>query len=220
MTIRRTLMEGAAVFGIGLTEKQADSCLVYLTELQKWNRKINLTAIRDEQGIIVKHFIDSFSFVKGFDPVPGEHLLDMGSGAGFPALPLKIAFRDLSVTMVESIQKKASFLRHVIRTLGLVDVEVADRRTDALAEGYWSRYGVVTARAFAAMETAIREGAPFLKLQGVLVLSRGPEETVKDREVEAAGLAVENRIELSLPASGDRRAIWVFRKKRDVPRGT
>ena len=149
MTIRRTLIDGAALFGIGLTEKQADACLVYLIELEKWNRKISLTAIREEQEIIIKHFIDSFSYVKGFDPRPAAKLLDMGSGAGFPALPLKIAFPDLEITLVEAVQKKASFLRHIIRTLALSGVEVADKRTEALPESYSAVYDVVTARAFA-----------------------------------------------------------------------
>jgi 16S rRNA (guanine527-N7)-methyltransferase len=213
MTLRRTLIEGAGVFGIGLTEKQADACLVYLVELEKWNRKMSLTAVREEQEIIVKHFIDSFSFVRGFDPLPGARLLDMGSGAGFPALPLKIAFPDLQVTLVESVRKKATFLRHIIRTLGLKQVEVVDQRTEALPETYRSVYDVVTARAFASMKDALREGAPFLRTRGVLVLSRGPAESVSDKDVAAAGMAVENRLELSLPLLGDQRAIWVFRKK-------
>lgn len=212
MTLRRTLIDGAAVFGIGMTDQQADACLVYLVELEKWNRKISLTAIREEQEIVVKHFLDSFSYVRGFDPLPGARLLDMGSGAGFPALPLKIVYPDLLVTMVEAVQKKASFLRHIIRTLRLTGAEVADRRTDALPETSLSAHDIVTARAFANMETAVREGARFLKPHGVMVLSRGPGESVKEKEVAAAGMAVENRLELALPLSGDRRAIWVFRK--------
>ena len=213
MTLRRTLIDGAKAFGIGLTEKQADACLVYLVELEKWNRKISLTAIRDEREIIVKHFVDSFSYVKGFEPFPAARLLDMGSGAGFPALPLKIAFPDIEVVLVEAVQKKASFLRHVVRTLALTGVEVLDKRTEALGDSYRSAFDVVTARAFAKMEIAVQEGAPFLRPRGVLVLSRGPDESVRDKEASKAGMAVENRIELALPVSGDRRAIWVFRKK-------
>jgi 16S rRNA (guanine527-N7)-methyltransferase len=213
MTVRRTLVEGAAVFGVGLTEKQVDSFLVYLVELEKWNRKMNLTAIRGEQEIVIKHFIDSLSYVRGFDPVPGARLLDMGSGAGFPALPLKIAFPDLQITMVESVQKKASFLRHVVRILAMTGAEVADRRTEDLPENYRSAYDVVTARAYANMEAALRQGAVLLKPRGVLVLSRGPEESVREKEAFEAGMAVENHVTLSLPVSGDRRAVWVFRKR-------
>ncbi len=212
MTLRRTLIEGADVFGIRLTEKQADACLVYLLELRKWNSKMSLTAVRDEQEIIIKHFIDSFSHVRGFDPLPGSRLMDMGSGAGFPGLPLKIAFPDLQVLLVESIRKKATFLRHVIRTLALTGAEVAESRTEDLGEAHLAAFDVVTCRAFAKMETALEAGARFVKPRGLLVLSRGPAESISEREVQALGLAAENRLELSLPVSGDRRAIWVFRR--------
>jgi 16S rRNA (guanine527-N7)-methyltransferase len=213
MTIRKTLVEGAEVFGIAIAEKETDAFLVYIVELEKWSRKINLTAIHDEQEIVIKHFIDSFSYIKGFDPFPGARLLDMGSGAGFPALPIKILYPDLQVTLVESVQKKASFLRHMVRTLALTGVDVLDKRIEALSADRWSAHDVVTARAFAKMEEALQLGVRFLKPHGIMVLSRGPEESIKERDVSSVGMAVENRLELSLPVSGDRRAIWVFRKK-------
>jgi 16S rRNA (guanine527-N7)-methyltransferase len=213
MTLRRALIDGAEAFGIALTDDQVDSCLVYLVELEKWNRKINLTAIRGEQEIITKHFIDSFSYIKGFDPCPGMKLLDMGSGAGFPALPIKIAFPYMTVTMVESVKKKATFLRHIIRTLKIVEAIVVDARTDVLPESYRSRYDVVTARAFAEMGTALQEGMGFLKPGGLMVMSRGPGETVSDKTAADQDMAIESRLQLTLPGSGDSRAIWVFRKK-------
>jgi len=77
MTLRRTLIDGAAAFGLELTDEQADACMIYLAELKKWNQKFNLTAIREEREIITKHFIDSFSYLKGFKPGPGKALLDM-----------------------------------------------------------------------------------------------------------------------------------------------
>lgn len=213
MTLRRTLIHGAAAFGLGLTDEQADACLVYLVELEKWNRKFNLTAIRDEREIITKHFIDSFSYLKGFIPGPGMALLDMGSGAGFPALPIKIAAPALSVIMVESVRKKGTFLRHIIRTLRLEGVEVLDARTGALLPEHHARYDVVTARAFADMETALQEGSLFLKPGGLMILSRGPAETVSNDTVSEHGMLVKARHEIILPGSGDPRALWVFQKK-------
>jgi 16S rRNA (guanine527-N7)-methyltransferase len=195
-----------------LSDEQTDACLVYLVELQKWNRKINLTAIRDEKDIIVKHFIDSFSYRTGFDPAMGTKLIDMGSGAGFPALPLKIAFPDLAVTMVESVRKKASFLRHIIRTIGLDGVEVIDKRTEEIPDTYQSQYDFVTARAFAEMPAALHAGVRFLMPGGMMVLSRGPEETISDDVVAALKMTVESRRNLVLPSSDYRRALWVFRK--------
>lgn len=212
MTLRRILIDGAAVFGVDLNDSQIDACLVYIVELEKWNRKINLTAIRDEQEIVTKHFIDSFSYLKGFEPAPGMELLDMGSGAGFPALPIKIAAPDISVTLVESVRKKGAFLRHIIRMLRLERATVLDARTDSLSGAHHTHYDVVTARAFADMETALREGAHFLKPGGVLILSRGPAESISDNAVAAHGMSIRSRDELILPRSLDPRALWVFQK--------
>lgn len=213
MTLRRMLSEGALTFGITLSEEQVDAFLVYLVELEKWNRKISLTSIRAEQDVVIKHFLDSFSYAAGFTPDRGMKLLDMGSGAGFPALPLRIAFPGLSVTLVESVRKKASFLRHIVRTLVLEDAQVLEERIEDLSAGYVERFDVVTARAFAGMEQALQHSARLLKPGAQVVLSRGPEEKIDDEELEILGFSLEGTAYLSLPFSGDRRAIWTFRKK-------
>jgi 16S rRNA (guanine527-N7)-methyltransferase len=213
MTLRALLTTGAQKLGIMLSDQQADAFLIYLVELDKWNRKINLTAIRNEQDIIIKHFLDSLSYLTGFVPAPALRLLDMGAGAGFPAVPIKIAHPEIEVTMVESVNKKASFLRHIVRILKLTEIVIIDKRTDELAPSYQLSYDVVTARAFADMKTAFFEGAPFLKPGGLMVLSRGQEETIGEGDILKAGLIIEKRLDLRLPHSNDPRNIWVFRKK-------
>jgi 16S rRNA (guanine527-N7)-methyltransferase len=210
-SLRQMLDSGARELGVSLSEVQLDSCLLFLSELKKWNQKINLTAIRADQDIVIKHFLDSFSFIKGFAPVEGLKLLDMGSGAGFPALPLKIAIPGISVTMVESVKKKAAFLRHIIRTLRLPGAEVSDKRTEELPDSFHSKFDVVTARAFADMKTALAAGKPFLKSNGIMVLSRGPDERITEQELSKAGVVLERRVGLTLPHSDYKRAIWVFR---------
>jgi 16S rRNA (guanine527-N7)-methyltransferase len=226
MTHRRTLMEGAGSLGITLSDYQVDAFLTYLMELDKWNRKINLTAITDEREIIIKHFLDSLSYTAGFTPVTGLRLLDMGSGAGFPALPIKIAYPELSITLVDSVKKKATFLRHIVRVLKLSGVEVIDSRTDELPESHHASYDVVTARAFANIASALSAGSSFMKRDGSIVLSRGPDETIGERELSSIGASVENKIALTLPYSNYHRVIWVFKKVRaheedhHVPRGT
>ncbi len=212
MTARQMLVEGAREIGVSLSEAQADACMVYAAELGKWNRRISLTAIRDEREVVVKHFIDSFSFCRGFDPARDRALLDMGSGAGFPAIPIKIAFPGVSVTMVESVGKKASFLRHITRTLQIDGAVVEQRRTEALPGSHHSRYDVITARALSGMELILREGSLFLRPGGRIVLSRGPQESVSEAAQAAAGMTVESRTELVLPFSSYRRTVWVFRK--------
>ena len=211
-SLGQILSNGATELGVELSDAQINSCLLYLSELKKWNQKINLTAIREDGDIVIKHFLDSFSFIKGFTPVEGLKLLDMGSGAGFPALPLKIAIPGISVTMVESVKKKAAFLRHIIRTLRLTGVEVSDKRTEELPTSLYSIFDVVTARAFADIGTALAVGKPFLKSEGIIVLSRGPEEKISEQELSKAGFVLERRIELTLPHSDYKRAIWVFKK--------
>jgi 16S rRNA (guanine527-N7)-methyltransferase len=212
VTPREILISGTKELGIDLSAGQVNSVFIYLTELKKWNRKINLTAIREERDIVIKHVLDSLSYTSGFIPERGLKLMDMGSGAGFPALPIKIAYSGIAVTLVESVKKKAAFLRHVIRTLKLEGAEVIDMRTNELSDPFLAAYDVVTARAFAEMSSALETGRPFLKKGGLLVLSRGPQESVADPVLAGAEVTVEKRIELTLPHSEYRRVIWVFKK--------
>ncbi len=210
---RELLRKGAAELEIDLSEAQLKACLVYIAELKKWNRKMNLTGISDDRDVIIKHFLDSLSFKKGFAARDRMFLLDMGSGAGFPALPLRILLPGLMITLVESVQKKATFLRHMIRTLKLTGAEVWDKRLGELPESASQQYDIVTARAFASMEAAIGEGCRFLRRDGVMILSRGPEERIDERALDANEMTVSARFDMTLPLSDHRRALWVFRRK-------
>jgi len=212
MTPRELLITGAEELGIALTVEQVNSLFIFLAELKKWNTRINLTAIKGERDTVIKHVLDSLSHVQGFIPAPGLRLLDMGSGAGFPAIPIKIAYPGIAVTLVESVKKKASFLRHVIRTLQLRDAEILDIRTEELSISRHGSYDVVTARAFADMERALEAGAPFLKPGGLVVLSRGPEEAIDEKESAEYGVTLDKKTPLMLPHSDYKRVIWVFKK--------
>jgi 16S rRNA (guanine527-N7)-methyltransferase len=210
--MRELLLAGADELGVKLSPHQADAFFRYLGELGKWNKKINLTAITNERESIIKHVLDSLSYVHGFLPRPGLRLLDMGSGAGFPAIPLKIAFPEIEVTLVESVKKKASFLRHIVRTLGLVNVEVSDLRIEALPEAFHGAFDVVTARAFADMTIAINAGMPLLREGGRIILSRGPEEGISEQDRDRLNVLIEQREELTLPFSSYKRTLWVFKR--------
>lgn len=210
--MKKMLIEGAGLLGAVFSQDQADACLFYLSELKKWNRRINLTAVREDRDIIIKHILDSLAFLKGISASAGERLLDMGSGAGFPALVIKIARPDFRVAMVESVKKKASFLRHMVRAMRLEGAEVIDKRTDEIIDLLRAGFDVVTARAFAGMEMAIMTGAPFLRAGGIMVFSRGPDESVAEETIERAGVAIERVERITLPFSDYGRAIWVFRK--------
>ena len=212
MIPRELLITGAEELGISLTVEQVNSLFIFLAELKKWNSRINLTAIKGEGDTVIKHVLDSLSHIKGFIPAPGLRLLDMGSGAGFPAIPIKIACPGIAVTLVESIKKKASFLRHAVRTLALSGAEVMDLRTEELPDSYHRVFDVVTARAFADMDMAIRSGRLFLKREGLLVLSRGPEENIDKQQLTKYGIELEKRIDLLLPFSDYKRAIWILKR--------
>ncbi|HXY53200.1 MAG TPA: 16S rRNA (guanine(527)-N(7))-methyltransferase RsmG [Nitrospirota bacterium] len=211
MTLRELLTTGAHALGVALTVEQSNSILMYIAELKKWNRKINLTAITDDREMVIKHILDSLSYGMGFASTVGLKLLDIGSGAGFPAIPLKLTRPEITVTMVESTKKKASFLRHIIRMLKLSGVNVVDKRTEDITDLFMT-FDVVTARAFADMNTALDAGTPFLKRGGLIVLSRGPEESLEEQQRDRAGVILEMRIPLTLPHSDYKRVLWIFKK--------
>jgi len=212
VTPRELLNSGTAELGIPLSIEQVNTLFVYLAELKKWNRKINLTSITSERGVVIKHLLDSLAYLRGFLPASGLNLLDMGSGAGFPAVPIKVACPEISITLVESVKKKAAFLRHILRTLPLDGAEVLDVRIGEVPADYENTCDLVTARAFADMGSALAAGVRFLKTGGLMVLSRGPGETIGEQDLVRAGVFLENRISLRLPHSDYDRAIWVFKK--------
>jgi 16S rRNA (guanine527-N7)-methyltransferase len=212
MNSRELLLAGARELGLFLTLEQVNSFFIYAAELRKWNRRINLTSITDERDVMIKHFLDSLAYLKGFAPAPGFRLLDMGSGAGFPAIPLKIACPDLSITLVESVKKKASFLRHILRTLPLDQAEVKDVRVEELPESLKRSYDAITARAFADIRSAVIVGSPFLKPGGVIVLSRGVEENNEKQILDSLSFYAEKKILLTLPYSNYSRVIWIIKK--------
>src|SRR3990172_708670 len=123
------LQQGSLELGVSLSYAQLASFLKYLRELQAWNKKINLTSITEEKDIIIKHFLDSLTsarFLPGVDT-----LLDIGSGGGFPGLPLKIAIPSLKITLMDSVEKKVHFIRHIIRTLDLKGADAISGRVES-----------------------------------------------------------------------------------------
>jgi 16S rRNA (guanine527-N7)-methyltransferase len=122
------------LFGIHLTGRQVVALMTYERELLAWNEKFNLTAIRDVEGIRSKHFLDSFSCVLAWKENPPRRLIDIGTGAGFPGLPLKILYPSTRLTMVESVGKKANFCRHMIEMLKLETTDVITARAEDVGQ--------------------------------------------------------------------------------------
>ena len=148
------LIDGLSTFGIKLSSGQISALASYYRELDRWNQKINLTAVRDTKEIAIKHFLDSLLFGQALEQRRDVSLLDVGSGAGFPGMPLKILVPELRVTLLEPNEKKTSFLRHVIGTLDLKDVSVVSKnlRDFCREPDQQGRFSYITTRAVAAEE--------------------------------------------------------------------
>ena len=160
--------------GINLTVEQNAQFSTYLDELKSWNKRTNLTAIEEDNEIISKHFFDSLSVLRAIPENAGT-LADVGTGAGFPGLPIKIARPNLKVTLIESVGKKVEFLKHIVQILKLEDVEVIQERAEEVGRDrrFREQFDVVTARAVAALPTLCEYALPLLRVGGVFVAQKG-----------------------------------------------
>jgi 16S rRNA (guanine527-N7)-methyltransferase len=210
------LMEGSKYFGIDLDGKTVEAFDLYLKELFKWNQKINLTAIRSEKGIILKHFVDAFSASPYL--TQSLSLLDIGSGAGFPGIPLKIVKPYLEVTLIDSVRKKIDFQRHIIRMLGLRGIEAIHGRIQnkEILKSMTERFDAVISRAFSDLHTFLLLAFPFLKKGGILLAMKGD---LEKEEIHLFPKGEETRYRLQrttsflLPKSSFKRSILLFEKR-------
>jgi len=207
------LIEGAKTFGIALDEKAMEAFDLYLKELLKWNQKINLTAIRSEKGIVLKHFLDSLS-VRPYLP-DHSFILDIGSGAGFPGIPLKIIQPSFEVTLIDSVRKKVDFQRHIIRMLGLRGTEAIHGRVQdrGILQRLQGRFDIVLSRAFSNLRTFLSLSSPFLKQEGTVVAMKGevdPNEMRLLAGAEGIPYRLQKTIPLTLPFSSFKRTILLF----------
>ncbi len=164
------LKSGLKILDISFTEDQIDAFLIYLEELKKWNKAYNLTGLKTDRDIIIKHFLDSLLFAKALPPEAAT-LADIGSGAGFPGIPIKIMRLDLSVFLIEPTQKKAIFLSHISSRLQLQNMEIIDKRIEDV-KGL--KVDVAVTRALYSIREFIDKAKDILNEKGVLILSKGP----------------------------------------------
>ncbi|MEW5909695.1 MAG: 16S rRNA (guanine(527)-N(7))-methyltransferase RsmG [Thermodesulfobacteriota bacterium] len=169
MEWKRLLCDGAAAMGVSVGSHEAGLISIYALELMAWNRKMNLTAISDPLEIAVKHFLDSMACIP-FLPGIGK-ILDIGTGGGFPGIPVKILIPALHVTLVDSIRKKTTFLKHVIRTLKLDGVDVLHNRVESLSgrEGMADGFDAILCRALFPLEELFEKSLPLLRKNGIII---------------------------------------------------
>jgi 16S rRNA (guanine527-N7)-methyltransferase len=206
------LIKGAEELGVRLTSGQVSLFLEYLERIKFWNKRINLIGTQDEKGIVVSHFLDSITVVP-FIP-ENSKLLDIGSGAGFPGIPLKIVRPSLEITLLDSAHKRVFFMRDVIRGLKLKGIKaVSGRAENVIDEVPRAHFDLVVSRAVGSIEKLIEIGIPYLGEGGRIVLMRGKKgleewDEAKDRTVR--GIELLESKEFSLPFIGHRRIILVI----------
>lgn len=157
-----------------LPETASDQLMLYLTEWRRWNAKISLTAETDEQSVIDKHIFESLQYSRAI--LPNGRLADIGSGAGFPGIPVKIIFPELDIVLIESQRKRANFLKTVIRTMGLEGIQCVHGRVEDFPD-FLESYDYVTLRHVQELSLSLQLGAGLLKVGGKLILQIGPSAT-------------------------------------------
>ncbi len=204
-------------YGVELSQNQQDLFEKYYSLLIEYNSRFNITAITEKNDVIVKHFVDS---VLGCGKVCGQTLMDVGSGGGFPALPIKIMKPDIKLTLVEATGKKCEFLRAVVSELNLKDVNVINGRAEDLAKdkNYRQQYDNVTARAVARLNTLLEYCIPFVKVGGSFIAFKGDaEEEVKESGCACKILGGEIVDNFRYELDGAKRALITVKKVKDTP---
>jgi 16S rRNA (guanine527-N7)-methyltransferase len=215
--------EARELFNVHLTARQVMALINYEKELVEWNQKFNLTAIRDVESIRTKHFLDSYSCVLAWKGTPPLRLVDVGTGAGFPGIPLKIIYPTMRVTLVESVGKKAMFCQHVISKLGLEDVEVIQTRAETLGQDPEHRetYDYAVARAVANLNILSEYLLPLVKVGGTMLAQKGESGPAEAQSAEKAmkllGGKLKQLIPVHLPGVADDRYLVLVDKIAATP---
>lgn len=195
--IRALLKSGLHELGLEISEEKAQQFELFVDELKKWNRKVNLTTITSNEDIVVKHLIDSVVVANHIKEE--ESVLDIGSGAGFPAIPLKIMKPEVPLVSVDAVNKKILFQRHVSRLLGLKTFEAVHARVEKISDAYPQGFAVITSRAFSQLDQFVTLGVPLLAEGGRMLAMKGPAAIDELTKVEGTLLRLGFKISLISP---------------------
>jgi len=221
----QSLTHGAQQFKLTLSEAQQQSFDQYRHELIAWNEKVNLTRIVEPGEIVTKHFLDSLSIYPLLSDLPSDFsLIDVGTGAGFPGLPLKIVLPDIRLSLLESTRKKAAFLQHIVDTLNLTEVMVVIARAEEAGRqpAHRQRYDVAVARAVAALPILAEYTLPLVKVGGMVIVQKGqnPAEEIKSASnaLGILGGKVDQVLPVEVPGLEAERHLIVIHKRKPTPK--
>lgn len=210
--------------GVSLTEQQMTQFATYFRLLVEWNEKMNLTAITEEKEVYLKHFYDSLLVGLKMEFAPNASICDVGSGAGFPSIPLKILYPELSVTIVDSLNKRITFLNELTNQLGLTGVHLYHDRAETFGQNpeFREQFDYVTARAVARLNVLAELCLPLVKKEGYFLALKAAKSEEELQEAKPAiaqlgGKFIEEKT-MALPLIGDERHLLVIQKKKVTPK--
>ena len=224
MIYKDIMAEGFKKLEIEFNDDQAVKFETYKKLIQEWNENINLTAITDDNEIAIKHFIDSASCFKS-NKLGGEvSMIDVGTGAGFPGIPLKIINSNIKLTLLDSLNKRINFLKIVAEDLELEDIEFCHGRAEDFGQDpdYREKFDICVSRAVANLAVLTEYCLPFIKIGGYFIAQKGPK---KDEELEVASKAIEllggeieSVLEVTIPFSDITHSIVIIKKVAETPK--
>lgn len=207
--------------GLSVSERQMAQFHMYYEELIAWNQKMNLTAITDKEDVYLKHFYDSLTIAFDF-PFTSQSICDVGAGAGFPSIPLKIMYPELKVTIVDSLNKRITFLNHLVDTLGLDNVTAIASRAEDHAKEHRESYDIVMARAVAHLAILDELCLPLVKVNGYFLALKGKKGTEEYQEARRGigmlGGKLEQDISFTLAQDDDYRHNLIIKKVKNTPK--
>lgn len=217
------IRDSLSLFNVHLTGRHILALSAYERELMDWNQKFNLTAIRDVESIRTKHFLDSFSCVQAWKATPPQRLVDVGTGAGFPGIPLKIIYPAMHLTLVESVGKKVKFCEHMVEVLGLENVKVIHARAEDVGQKaeFRENYDWAVARAVANLSVLSEYLFPLVKVGGTILAQKGESGPAEAQAAEQAmhllGGKLKKLIPVNLPGVADDRYLVLMEKVAATP---
>lgn len=222
MTISKELLQSyGEEYGLSLTAPMLEQFDQYASTLVEWNEKINLTAITEPKDMVIKHFLDSLLFLKSYLPKEKASMIDVGTGAGFPSVPVKIARPDLQLTLLDSLNKRIKFLEALSQQLGQDNKAVHFRAEEAGRKGeFREQYDIATARAVADLAVLAEYCLPFVKVGGVFVALKGYD---CQQEVERAEKAISllggkiQKVDRYILPEDNKRSVIVIEKISHTP---